>query len=206
MATSPAGLGAVCRDRHPLNLVDFRRNQLTKPLFKLYKSIMPEMSRTEKEAIEAGTTWWEADLFAGNPNWKKLHAIPVSTLSAEEQAFMDGPVEEVCRMVNDWEVTHERADLSPEVWQYLKDHKFFAMIIKKKYGGLEFSAYAQSCVLQSCAAPAPCWPPPSAYPTRWARASCCNTMAPTSRRITTCPVWRSARRSLLRPHQSGSGF
>ncbi|MFM4975231.1 acyl-CoA dehydrogenase FadE [Aeromonas rivipollensis] len=132
----------------PLNLVEFRRNQLTKPLFKIYKSIMPEMSRTEKEAIEAGTTWWEADLFAGNPNWKKLHAIPVSVLSAEEQAFMDGPVEEVCRMVNDWEVTHERADLSPEVWQYLKDHKFFAMIIKKKYGGLEFSAYAQSCVLQ----------------------------------------------------------
>ncbi|HDZ8856475.1 TPA: acyl-CoA dehydrogenase FadE [Aeromonas dhakensis] len=132
----------------PLNLVDFRRNQLTKPLFKLYKSIMPEMSRTEKEAIEAGTTWWEADLFAGNPDWKKLHAIPVSTLSAEEQAFLDGPVEEVCRMVSDWEVTHERADLSPEVWQYLKDNKFFAMIIKKKYGGLEFSAYAQSCVLQ----------------------------------------------------------
>ncbi|MFM5377045.1 acyl-CoA dehydrogenase FadE [Aeromonas dhakensis] len=132
----------------PLNLVDFRRNQLTKPLFKLYKSIMPDMSRTEKEAIEAGTTWWEADLFAGNPDWKKLHAIPVSTLSAEEQAFLDGPVEEVCRMVNDWEVTHERADLSPEVWQYLKDNKFFAMIIKKKYGGLEFSAYAQSCVLQ----------------------------------------------------------
>ena len=132
----------------PLNLVEFRRNQLTRPLFKLYKSIMPEMSRTEKEAIEAGTTWWEADLFAGNPNWKKLHAIPVATLSSEEQAFMDGPVEDVCRMVNDWEVTHERADLSPEVWQYLKDHKFFAMIIKKKYGGLEFSAYAQSCVLQ----------------------------------------------------------
>ncbi|TMX12765.1 acyl-CoA dehydrogenase [Aeromonas salmonicida subsp. achromogenes] len=132
----------------PLNLVDFRRNQLTKPLFKIYKSIMPEMSRTEKEAIEAGTTWWEADLFAGNPNWKKLHAIPVSVLSTEEQAFMDGPVENVCRMVNDWEVTHERADLSPEVWQYLKDNKFFAMIIKKKYGGLEFSAYAQSCVLQ----------------------------------------------------------
>lgn len=132
----------------PLNLVEFRRNQLTRPLFKIYKSIMPEMSRTEKEAIEAGTTWWEADLFAGNPDWKKLHAIPVATLSAEEQAFMDGPVETVCHMVDDWEVTHERADLSPEVWQYLKDHKFFAMIIKKKYGGLEFSAYAQSCVLQ----------------------------------------------------------
>ncbi|MGP6247548.1 acyl-CoA dehydrogenase FadE [Aeromonas salmonicida subsp. salmonicida] len=139
----------------PLNLVDFRRNQLTKPLFKIYKSIMPEMSRTEKEAIEAGTTWWEADLFAGNPNWKKLHAIPVSVLSTEEQAFMDGPVENVCRMVNDWEVTHERADLSPEVWQYLKDNKFFAMIIKKKYGGLDFYAYAQSCVLQKLCAASP---------------------------------------------------
>lgn len=132
----------------PLNLIELRRHYLSRPLFKLYKSIMPEMSRTEKEAIEAGTTWWEAELFAGNPNWKKLHSVPVNTLTAEEQAFLDGPVETVCRMVDDWEVTHQRADLSPEVWQYLKDNKFFAMIIKKQYGGLEFSAYAQSCVLQ----------------------------------------------------------
>ncbi|MEW7866386.1 acyl-CoA dehydrogenase FadE [Aeromonas diversa] len=132
----------------PLNLVELRRSNISKPLFKLYKGIMPEMSRTEKEAIEAGTTWWEAELFAGDPDWKKLHRIPANTLSAEEQAFLDGPVETVCRMVSDWEVTHQRADLSPEVWQYLKENKFFAMIIKKKYGGLEFSAYAQSCVLQ----------------------------------------------------------
>jgi acyl-CoA dehydrogenase len=131
----------------PLNLVEFRRNQLTKPLFRSTSPSCrrcPEPRRKQSKRGRPG----EADLFAGNPDWKKLHAIPVSTLSAEEQAFMDGPVEEVCRMVNDWEVTHERADLSPEVWQYLKDNKFFAMIIKKKYGGLEFSAYAQSCVLQ----------------------------------------------------------
>ncbi|MDP5190317.1 acyl-CoA dehydrogenase FadE, partial [Rheinheimera baltica] len=110
--------------------------------------IMPEMSSTEKEAIDAGTTWWEADLFRGNPDWHKMHNFPVPRLSAEEQAFLDGPVEELLAMVDDWHTTHERADLSPEVYQYLKDHGFFAMIIKKQYGGLEFSAFAQSCVLQ----------------------------------------------------------
>tara|TARA_R110000787_G_scaffold243455_4_gene349471 strand:+ start:12604 stop:14781 length:2178 start_codon:yes stop_codon:yes gene_type:complete len=109
---------------------------------------MPEMSKTEQEAIDAGTTWFEAELFRGTPDWKKLHNYPKPRLSAEEQAFLDGPVEEVCRMTDDWQTTHELADLSPEVWQYLKDNKFFAMIIKKQYGGLEFCAYAQSCVLQ----------------------------------------------------------
>ncbi|MHA6964931.1 acyl-CoA dehydrogenase FadE [Zobellella denitrificans] len=131
-----------------LNLPALRHGLLSRPLFKVYKGLMPEMSRTEKEAIEAGTTWWEAELFRGKPNWQTLHNYPRPRLSEEEQAFMDGPVETVCRMTNDWEVTHERADLSPEVWAYLKEHKFFAMIIKKEYGGLEFSAYAQSRVLQ----------------------------------------------------------
>ncbi|NUY56569.1 acyl-CoA dehydrogenase [Salinivibrio sp. MA351] len=132
----------------PLNIVTFRRNWLSKPAFKAFKSVMPEMSATEKEAIDAGTVWWEADLFRGAPDWNKLHDIPAPTLSAEEQAFLDGPVNEVCRMVDDYQVTHELADLPEEVWQYLKDNKFFAMIIKKQYGGLEFSAYAQSLVLQ----------------------------------------------------------
>ncbi|WP_458734554.1 acyl-CoA dehydrogenase FadE [Zobellella taiwanensis] len=131
-----------------LNLPALRHGLLSQPLFKVYKGLMPEMSRTEKEAIEAGTTWWEAELFRGKPDWQTLHNYPRPRLSEEEQAFLDGPVETVCRMTNDWEVTHERADLSPEVWAYLKEHKFFAMIIKKEYGGLEFSAYAQSRVLQ----------------------------------------------------------
>ena len=132
----------------PLNIAVIRQQYLTKPLLKLYRKIMPEMSTTEKEAIDAGTTWWEADLFRGNPDWHKMHNFPVPRLSAEEQAFLDGPVEELLAMVDDWHTTHERADLAPEVYQYLKDKGFFAMIIKKEYGGLEFSAFAQSCVLQ----------------------------------------------------------
>ena len=132
----------------PLNMTNFRQQYISKPLLDLFRGIMPQMSRTEQEALDAGTTWFESDLFRGNPDWQKLHNFPQPRLSAEEQAFLDGPVEEVCRMVDDWHTTHDRADMSPEVWQYLKDNKFFAMIIKKQYGGLEFCAYAQSRVLQ----------------------------------------------------------
>jgi acyl-CoA dehydrogenase len=132
----------------PLNIESVRKQYLSEPALKFYKSIMPEMSSTEKDAIDAGTVWWDGEIFSGNPNWQVLHNIPQARLSVEEQAFLDGPVEEVCKMCSDWETTHVRADLSPEVWQYLKDHKFFAMIIKKEFGGLQFSAFAQSRVLQ----------------------------------------------------------
>ncbi|MFN1550394.1 acyl-CoA dehydrogenase FadE [Vibrio natriegens] len=125
-----------------------RQSLISRKALAVFKKVLPAMSQTEKEALDAGTVWWEAELFKGKPEWKKLHAIQTPKLSAEEQAFLDGPVNEVCAMVNDFQVTHELADLPPEVWQYLKDQKFFAMIIKKKYGGLEFSAYAQSLVLQ----------------------------------------------------------
>ncbi|UJF19774.1 acyl-CoA dehydrogenase FadE [Vibrio sp. SS-MA-C1-2] len=131
-----------------LNTPSLRSKLITSYLLGKFKAVMPEMSRTEKEAIDAGTVWWEAELFKGSPDWKKMHAIPKNSLTIEEQAFLDGPVNEVCRMVSDFDTTHTNADLSPEVWQYLKDNKFFAMIIKKKYGGLAFSAYAQSLVLQ----------------------------------------------------------
>ena len=132
----------------PFNIADIRKKYLTQPLLSAFQKIMPEMSDTEKEAIDAGTTWFESELFRGSPDWQKLHQYPKPRLSAEEQAFLDGPVEQVCKMIDDWDTTHDRADLSPEVWQYLKDNKFFAMIIKKQYGGLEFCAYAQSRVLQ----------------------------------------------------------
>lgn len=125
-----------------------RQSLISRKALALFKTVLPAMSQTEKEALDAGTVWWEAELFKGKPGWEKLHAIQAPKLSAEEQAFLDGPVNEVCAMVSDFQVTHELADLPPEVWQYLKDNKFFAMIIKKKYGGLEFSAYAQSLVLQ----------------------------------------------------------
>jgi len=132
----------------PLNIDSIRRQFISMPLLVLFKKIMPQMSKTEQEAIDAGTTWFEADLFRGDPDWTKLHNYPKPRLSADEKAFLDGPVEEVCSMVNDWEITHELADLTPEIWTFLKENKFFAMIIKKKYGGLEYSAYAQSRVLQ----------------------------------------------------------
>ena len=132
----------------PLNLDNIRLQFISMPLLTLFKKIMPQMSETEQEAIDAGTTWFEAELFRGNPNWSRLHNYPQPRLSAQENSFLEGPVEELCAMVNDWQITHEFVDLSPEVWQYLKDNKFFAMIIKKQYGGLEFSAFAQSRVLQ----------------------------------------------------------
>ena len=132
----------------PLNIDSVRQQFISMPLLALFKKIMPQMSSTEQEAIDAGTTWFDADLFRGDPNWKKMHNYPQPRLSSEEQAFLDGPVEQVCSMVNDWHITHEIADLPAEIWQFLKENKFFAMIIKKQYGGLEFSAYAQSRVLQ----------------------------------------------------------
>ena len=135
----------------PLNIPAVRRALFSGPALRTFRKVMPAMSRTEKEAIEAGTTWWEGDLFGGKPDWKKLQEYPEQRLTEEEQRFIDGPVEEACRMANDFEITHELADLPPELWAYLKEHRFFAMIIKKEYGGLEFSAYAQARVLQKLA-------------------------------------------------------
>ncbi|WMY73597.1 acyl-CoA dehydrogenase FadE [Buttiauxella selenatireducens] len=132
----------------PFVFTPMRKSLISAPVFRSFRKVMPPMSRTEKEAIDAGTTWWEGDLFRGKPDWEKLHNYPQPKLTEEEQAFIDGPVEEACRMANDFQITHEMADLPPELWAYLKEHRFFAMIIKKEYGGLEFSAYAQSRVLQ----------------------------------------------------------
>jgi acyl-CoA dehydrogenase len=130
-----------------LNLPALRRRLLSDPVLALYRRILPDMSQTEKEAIDAGTVWWDADLFSGRPDWERLLATPAPRLSAEEQAFVDGPVEEACAMADDWEVTHERYDLPPHLWQFLKDKGFFGMIIPKKYGGLGFSALAHSEVV-----------------------------------------------------------
>lgn len=105
------------------------------------------MSETEREAIEAGDVWWDADLFAGDPDWSKLLAIPPATLSADEQAFLAGPVEELCAMLDDWQINQDR-DLPPEVWDFLKEQRFFGMIIPKAHGGLGFSAFAHSEVVR----------------------------------------------------------
>src|SRR5438067_12504792 len=130
-----------------LNIRWLRRLSFTDHVLALYRRILPDMSQTEKEAIDAGTVWWDADLFSGRPDWNKLLAVRAPRLSPEEQAFVDGPVEELCAMCNDWQITHELQDLSPHVWQFIKDKGFLGMIIPKKYGGLGFSALAHSAVV-----------------------------------------------------------
>ena len=132
----------------PLNIPEFRRRRITAPLLGIYQKITPQLSDTERIALEAGTVGFEGELFSGKPDWSKLLKQPKPELSVEEQAFLDGPCEELCRMVDEWQITHELADLPPEVWDFVKQKKFFGMIIPKKYGGLEFSALAHSAVLQ----------------------------------------------------------
>jgi acyl-CoA dehydrogenase len=129
------------------NIHPLRKAVITRPFMKIYRRMLPSMSSTEREALEAGTVWWDGELFTGNPNWSKLLGAKTPRLTAEEQAFLDGPCEELCRMIDDFDITHRRGDMPPEIWEFLKNQGFFSMIIQKKYGGLEFSAYAHSCVL-----------------------------------------------------------
>jgi acyl-CoA dehydrogenase len=134
-----------------LNLTPLRRAVFTGPVFTIFKKITPAMSQTEQEAINAGTVWWDRDLFSGKPDWNRLLSFPDPKLTAEEQAFIDGPTEALCKMIDDWKITHELKDLPPEVWQFIKDQGFLGMIVKKKYGGLEFSNYAHAKVVTKIA-------------------------------------------------------
>lgn len=127
---------------------NLRTDLLTKPIYRWAKKALPALSQTESEALTAGEVWWEAELFSGNPDWSKLQAVKAPRLSAEEQAFFDGPVQEFCAMIDDWKINHEAADLPPEAWAFLRDKKFFGMIIPKSHGGLEFSAFAHSEVVR----------------------------------------------------------
>lgn len=180
----------------PFNVRSMRKSLISAPVFRGFRKVMPPMSRTEKEAIDAGTTWWEGELFQGNPDWKKLHNYPQPRLTAEEQAFIDGPVEEACRMANDFQITHEMADLPPELWAFLKEHRFFAMIIKKEYGGLEFSAYAQARVLQKLSGVSGILAITVGVPNSLGQANCCNITVLKSKKITTCRAWPVVWKSL----------
>jgi acyl-CoA dehydrogenase len=130
-----------------LNIRPLRLRSVTRPFLRSYRKLLPAMSATEREALDAGTVWWDGELFTGGPNWQKLMSAKVPALTAAEQAFLDGPCEDLCAMLDDWDITHTRADLPPEVWSFIKSQGFFGMIIPQRYGGLEFSAYAHSCVL-----------------------------------------------------------
>ncbi len=133
------------------NMIELRREKITKPMLDIYRTMLPSMSETEREALEAGNVWWDGELFSGMPNWDRLMSFPPPALSGEEQAFVDGPCEELCRMLDEWEIGHELADMPRHVWDYIIEQRFFAMIIPKKYGGLGFSAYANAVVIQKLA-------------------------------------------------------
>ena len=128
--------------------MSFRRDFITKPIFSWARGVLPAMSDTEREALEAGDVWWDADLFTGNPDWAKLLATAPATLTAEEEAFLNGPVDTLCAMLDEWKINWEWRDLPPEVWDFIKREKFFGMIIPKEYGGLGFSPYAHSEVVR----------------------------------------------------------
>ncbi len=128
-----------------------RKAVFMKPMLAYFRKVLPPMSETEAAALEAGTVWWERELFSGRPDWSQLRNAEGARLSDEEQAFIDGPVEELCTMVDDWEVSSELRDLPPQAWTFLREKGFFGMVLPKEYGGLEFSAYAHSCVVQKVA-------------------------------------------------------
>jgi acyl-CoA dehydrogenase len=138
-----------------LSITPLRRAALIRPVFHKIKGILPKVSATEQEALNAGTIGFDAELFSGQPDWDKLRAVPPITLSEAEKAFLDGPVNELCRMANDWEIRHTLREIPEEIWSFVKTNGFLGMLISKEHGGLGFSAQAQSLVLGRIASRSP---------------------------------------------------
>jgi acyl-CoA dehydrogenase len=134
-----------------LGIPALRLRFVSSALLRRFQRMMPVMSDTEREALEAGSSWWEADLFNGQPDWRKLLNYRPAQLSEAEQAFLDGPVNDLCRIVDDWQITEQLHDLPEPVWEFMKQQRFFGMIIPRQYGGLEFSAHAHSSVVMKLA-------------------------------------------------------
>ncbi len=130
-----------------LNFDEIRRERISRPVLQIFRRMLPTMSRTEQEALDAGNVWWEGELFSGMPRWNRLLELPAPSLTNEEQAFLDGPVNELCSMLDDWQITHELCDMPEEVWDFIKKKGFFAMIIPREFGGLGFSPLANSIIL-----------------------------------------------------------
>ncbi len=129
------------------NIRVLRQKIVSTPVLQYVRAVLPPMSETERAAIDAGTVWWEAELFRGSPDWKKLTSYPEATLTPEEQAFVDGPADQLCAIMDDWQITYELNDLPENVWDFIKKERFLGMVIPKEYGGLGFSAMAHSEVV-----------------------------------------------------------
>ncbi|MBF0127109.1 MAG: acyl-CoA dehydrogenase, partial [Magnetococcales bacterium] len=128
-----------------------RRRLISTPLLHAFRRALPPLSQTEREALEAGTVWWDRELFSGAPDWRRLLSLPAPRISREEAAFLDGPVVALCRLLDDWSIEHHHQDLPPEIWRFLKQHRFFGLIIPRAWGGWGFSAQAHSEVVSRIA-------------------------------------------------------
>ena len=129
------------------SLPDIKRNYIVMSAYRALKGVMPAISETEREALEAGTVGWDAELFSGTPDWEKLRRVAPVTLTAEERAFLDGPTAELCRKLDDWRIRHELHDIPADIWRFVCERGFLGMLISKEHGGLGFSAQAQSLIL-----------------------------------------------------------
>ena len=134
-----------------LLVAPLREVLIAKPAFNILSKAMPSMSITEREALEAGTSWWEKELFMGAPDWEKFDQYPYPKLSVEEQSFIDNEVQQLCSMLDEWKIHHKDKNLPPEVWQFIKDKGFLGLIIPKSFGGKQFSAFAQSRIMSKIA-------------------------------------------------------
>ncbi|MDA9555876.1 acyl-CoA dehydrogenase [Vibrio sp.] len=132
-------------------MTTLRRKWFSDPAFKLFKKVLPPLSNTEKEAMEAGSVWWDGELFSGTPDFKKLHSYPKPTLSEEEQSFMDNQLETLLSMIDDHQILKHDRDLPKDVWTYMRKERFFSLIIAKEYGGLAFSSLANSTIVSKIA-------------------------------------------------------
>jgi len=132
-------------------ITPLRRLLISDRLYGVFRKVLPTVSETEREALEAGTVWWDAEIFSGRPRWRKLLKVPAPSLTEKEQAYLDGPVEELCRLTDDWEICETHRRLPDKVWDFIREHRMFGMIIPEEYGGLEFSAQANSAVVMKLA-------------------------------------------------------
>ncbi|MDX2309431.1 MAG: acyl-CoA dehydrogenase [Hyphomicrobium sp.] len=138
-----------------LSVPDLRRRFLIAPAFGFVKSILPKVSDTEAQALEAGTIGFDAEFFSGQPQWSKLKSVPPITLTTEEQNFLDGATEDLCRLIDDWQIRHTEREVPDAVWDFVKEKGFLGMLISKDHGGLGFSAQAQSLILGKIASRSP---------------------------------------------------
>ncbi|MEC9083563.1 MAG: acyl-CoA dehydrogenase family protein, partial [Pseudomonadota bacterium] len=123
---------------------DLRLDKLSRPLLGWVRSRLPKLSPTEQEALNSGSVDWDGELFSGQPEWNKLLDAAPAHLTSEEQAFLDGPVEELCKMLDDWQITPEDYDLPDKVWKFIRSKGFFGLVIPEEDGGLGFSNTAHS--------------------------------------------------------------